>query len=282
MPEASRSLLRKGFKITEKIKAQYELNVFNLTNTTSLDVPQDQAQIRQNNGCSATAISAFGGDNNCSTFRSYLGYGQVVTSNDPTDQQSALANLDQVPFSTGTGKSTQLPLNLRLIGQSVLAHPHLYHYEHDRLPQQRCELRLGDGHHRRFPSLHHGFPHHLLAATHCRHCRIGSLRAPDLLCAEGRLDRLTQRDDDVQGSGCAKCPRTPAGLSALEVPMKNCQKFYRAAYFCCSFGPNPNYSWVFHRSTNFWGVQWFVPSASPGPCPRSLLKSGSIATLPVP
>ncbi|MGA9587225.1 MAG: carboxypeptidase regulatory-like domain-containing protein [Terracidiphilus sp.] len=105
---------RKGFKITEKIKAQYELNVFNLTNTTSLDVPQNQAQIRQNNGCSATAIGAYGGENNCNEYRSYLGYGQVVTSNNPADQQSALANLDQVPFSTGTGKTTQLPLTLSL------------------------------------------------------------------------------------------------------------------------------------------------------------------------
>ncbi len=99
---------RKGFKITEKIKAQYELNAFNLTNTTSLDVPQNQAQIRQNNGCSATAITAYDGYNNCNKYRLYLGYGQIVTSSDPTDQQSALANLDQVPFSSGTGKSTQL------------------------------------------------------------------------------------------------------------------------------------------------------------------------------
>jgi hypothetical protein len=106
--------IRKGFKITEKIKAQYELNIFNVTNTTSLDIPQDQAQIRQNNGCSATAIGDFGGDSNCNKFRSYLGYGQVVTSSDPTDQQSALGNLDQVPFSTGTGKATQLPLQLSL------------------------------------------------------------------------------------------------------------------------------------------------------------------------
>jgi Carboxypeptidase regulatory-like domain len=105
---------RKGFKITEKIRAQYELNVFNLTNTTSLDVPQNQAQIRQYNGCSATAIGDFGGENNCNQFRSYLGYGQVVTSNNPTDQQSALVNLDQVPFSTGTGKNTRLPLTLSL------------------------------------------------------------------------------------------------------------------------------------------------------------------------
>jgi len=110
--------LRKSFKITDKIRAQYELNVFNLTNTTSLDVPQDQAQIRQNNGCSATAISADYGYNNCNAYRSYLGYGQIVTSNDPTDQQTALTNLDQVPFSTGTAKSTRLSPLLQ-IGQGT-------------------------------------------------------------------------------------------------------------------------------------------------------------------
>jgi hypothetical protein len=104
--------LRKGFRVTEKIRLQYELNVFNLTNTTSPDVPQDQAQIRQNNGCSSTAIASFGGDNNCGTFRSYLGYGQIVTSADPGDQQTAKTNLDQIPFATATGKATQLPLTL--------------------------------------------------------------------------------------------------------------------------------------------------------------------------
>ena len=106
--------IRKGFRITGKITAQYEFNVFNLTNTTSLDVPQDQAQIRQNNGCSATAINAYGGGTNCNQYRSYLGYGQVVTSNSSTDQQSALVNLDQVPYATGSGKNLQLPLSLPL------------------------------------------------------------------------------------------------------------------------------------------------------------------------
>jgi hypothetical protein len=106
--------IRKGFRITEKTKAQFEFNIFNVTNTTSLDVPQDQAQIRQNNGCSATAISAYGGGTNCNQYRSYLGYGQVVTANNQVDQQSALANLDQVPYATGSGKSTQLPLTLSL------------------------------------------------------------------------------------------------------------------------------------------------------------------------
>jgi hypothetical protein len=107
---------RKSVKITEKVKAQFELNAFNVTNTTSPDIPQDQAQIRQNNGCSASAVSQ--GYNNCSTYRSYLGYGQVVTSNSTVDQQSALTNLDQVPVSTGSGKSTTLPLQLG-VGQGT-------------------------------------------------------------------------------------------------------------------------------------------------------------------
>jgi hypothetical protein len=102
--------IRKSFKIAGKLGAQLELNAFNVTNTMSADVPQNQAQIRQNNGCSASTISQ--GYNNCSTYRSYLGYGQVVTANNPTDQASALANLDQVPFATGTGKGTVLPLHL--------------------------------------------------------------------------------------------------------------------------------------------------------------------------
>ena len=106
--------IRKGFRITEKVRAQYEFNIFNLTNTTSLDVPQDGPQIRQNNGCAAAAIQQYGGYTNCNNYRSYLGYGQVVTSNSTVDQQSALANLDQVPYSTGSGKSLQIPLTLSL------------------------------------------------------------------------------------------------------------------------------------------------------------------------
>lgn len=105
--------VRKSFKISERVSIQYELNAFNVTNTTSPDIPQDQAQIRQNNGCSATAIAAYGGSNNCGQYRSYLGYGEVVTSNNPVDQQSALANLDEIPTANGTGKSTKLPLQLQ-------------------------------------------------------------------------------------------------------------------------------------------------------------------------
>ena len=48
--------VRKTFHVSEKIAVEYELNAFNVTNTTSLDIPQDQARIRQNYACSNTAI----------------------------------------------------------------------------------------------------------------------------------------------------------------------------------------------------------------------------------
>jgi len=99
--------LRKSFHPNEKLTLQYEFNVFNITNTTSLDVPMDQAQIRQNSACSATATSA---GNNCEPGKYYyVNYGQIVTSNSKTDQQSALANLDQLPYSTGSGKGLTIP-----------------------------------------------------------------------------------------------------------------------------------------------------------------------------
>ncbi|HEX4029547.1 MAG TPA: carboxypeptidase regulatory-like domain-containing protein [Terracidiphilus sp.] len=103
--------LRKMFKISERFSLQYEFNVFNLTNTASFDVPMNQAQIRQNSACSISATkSGIANDQNCQpgTYY-YVNYGQIVTSNDPADQQSALANLDQLPYSTGTGKSTNVP-----------------------------------------------------------------------------------------------------------------------------------------------------------------------------
>jgi hypothetical protein len=106
--------IRKGFKITEKIKAQYEMSIFNVTNTTSLDIPQDQAQIRQNSACSSYATSyAIANGYNCAPGSYYyVNYGQIVTGNNPTDQQSALHNLDQIPYATGSGKTSQLPLTI--------------------------------------------------------------------------------------------------------------------------------------------------------------------------
>ncbi|MGB7546972.1 MAG: carboxypeptidase regulatory-like domain-containing protein [Terracidiphilus sp.] len=102
--------VRKNFHVTEKIGLQYDLNVFNVTNTTSLDVPQDQAQIRQNYACSNTATTySINNYLNCTPGDVYINYGQIVTSPAPADQASALANLDQLPYSTGSGKGTRLP-----------------------------------------------------------------------------------------------------------------------------------------------------------------------------
>jgi hypothetical protein len=100
--------LRKTFKFTEKLGLQYEFNAFNITNTTSLDIPQDQAQIRQNDACSdsANAVSY----NNCAL--GYVNYGQIVTSNSSVDQLSAKHNLDQIPYTTGTGKGIQAPTTI--------------------------------------------------------------------------------------------------------------------------------------------------------------------------
>ena len=103
--------LRKQFKFAERYSAQYEFNVFNLTNTASFDVPSNQGQIRQNSACSTTAIQqGIANDENCQpgTYY-YVNYGQIVTSNNPADQQSAKTNLDQLPYSTGSGSSLQVP-----------------------------------------------------------------------------------------------------------------------------------------------------------------------------
>jgi hypothetical protein len=100
--------IRKEFHITEKLGVQYQLNIFNVTNTTSLDVPMDQAQVRQDDSCSATAQAVAG--NNCDA--DYVNYGQIVTSNLSSDQQSALARLDQIPYSTGSGKGLRVPIQV--------------------------------------------------------------------------------------------------------------------------------------------------------------------------
>jgi hypothetical protein len=97
---------RKSFRPTEKMSLQYAFNIFNLTNTTSLDVPQNQTQIRQASACSAEAINE---GNNCSPNSYYVNYGQIVTGVGGTNQLSALTNLDQLPYHNGTGKGTTIP-----------------------------------------------------------------------------------------------------------------------------------------------------------------------------
>ena len=97
--------VRKNIRIRERYDIRYDFNVFNLTNTPSLDVPMDQAQIRQNSACSSSAIKE---GNNCDPSYYYVNYGQIVSSNNPVDQQSALRNLDELPYHTGTGRNTQV------------------------------------------------------------------------------------------------------------------------------------------------------------------------------
>ena len=95
---------RKAFKFSDRFGAEYQFNIFNVTNTTSLDVPSDQAQIRQNDACSASA-----NENNYDCYMGYVNYGQIATSNSSVDQLSAKGNLDQIPYSTGGGRNLQIP-----------------------------------------------------------------------------------------------------------------------------------------------------------------------------
>jgi len=99
---------RKNIHITDKIGLQYSFNIFNVFNTTSEDIPEDSAHIRQlQYTCSTAALSVAG--SNCAAGYTY---GQVGTSNSTTDQQSALAHLDQQPIVNGTGKSITVPTTI--------------------------------------------------------------------------------------------------------------------------------------------------------------------------
>ncbi|HEX4008183.1 MAG TPA: carboxypeptidase regulatory-like domain-containing protein [Acidobacteriaceae bacterium] len=100
--------LRKDFHPTERFTVRYNFSAFNVTNTTSLDVPQDQTEIRQADACSTSAYGDPYG--NCNL--DYVNYGQIATSNQAADQQSALANLDQLPYHNGSGKTTTIPTTI--------------------------------------------------------------------------------------------------------------------------------------------------------------------------
>ena len=84
--------VRKVFHFGARFAAQYEFNVFNLTNTTSLDIPQNQTQIGQ-----AFVAGAVNGSN--------ANFGQVTAANgqSTTDIRNQLYVL---PKQTGTGAST--------------------------------------------------------------------------------------------------------------------------------------------------------------------------------
>jgi hypothetical protein len=99
---------RKNFQVSDRVSVLYAFNVFNLSNTTSLDVPQNQTQIAQSDGCS-TAEEA-NQYNNCAL--GYLNYGQIATSNKPADQLSAQNNIYVLPVVNGSGKGITVPTTL--------------------------------------------------------------------------------------------------------------------------------------------------------------------------
>jgi hypothetical protein len=98
---------RKSFKFGDHYALLYNFDVFNVFNTTSLDVPQNQTQIRQNDACSNNASAVKGS----SCYEDYVNYGQIATSSNAGDQASALTNLDRIPQAQGTGSGTTIPLS---------------------------------------------------------------------------------------------------------------------------------------------------------------------------
>jgi len=110
--------LRKNFKISDRLGLLYAFNIFNLFNTTSLDVPQNQTQIAQSDACANSAVPINGYNNQCPQNGGYINYGQIVASNAPSSQKSALNNEFVLPVVNGTGKSTSVPTTL-LNGQGT-------------------------------------------------------------------------------------------------------------------------------------------------------------------
>jgi hypothetical protein len=83
--------LRKGFRITERYLAEIQFNAFNVTNTSSFDIPQDQTQIGQ-------ASSSFAP--NTYPYYTPYPYGQVLALKG--QEQAAFNNLYVLPTSTKT------------------------------------------------------------------------------------------------------------------------------------------------------------------------------------
>jgi hypothetical protein len=98
---------RKTLKFSDRYSLLYNFDVYNIFNTTSLDVPQNQTQIRQNDACSNNATAVKGS----SCYEGYVNYGQIATSAAAGDQTSALNNLDRIPQAQGTGTGTTIPLS---------------------------------------------------------------------------------------------------------------------------------------------------------------------------
>jgi len=96
---------RKNFQVSSKVSVLYAFNIFNISNTTSLDVPQNQTQIAQSDGCSSAEEKQK--YDNCAL--GYLNYGEIATSNSAADQISARNNIYQLPVVYGSGKTTTVP-----------------------------------------------------------------------------------------------------------------------------------------------------------------------------
>jgi hypothetical protein len=114
--------IRKQFKVSDRLNLLYAFNVFNLFNTTSMDVPQNNTQLGQGGACGTNYLSG-GSTSNGDCTGGYEKYGMVVT--DQTDQAtstqgpvgggSAGTNLYQLPYTNGTsGKNTVVPTTLPL------------------------------------------------------------------------------------------------------------------------------------------------------------------------
>ena len=107
--------VRKQFKVSDRLNIQYGFNVFNLFNTTSMDVPQNNTQLGQGGACGTKYASTYDCAND------YELYGMVIT--DQTDQAgptigpagggSAGTNLYELPYTNGTsGKNTVVPTTI--------------------------------------------------------------------------------------------------------------------------------------------------------------------------
>jgi len=102
--------VRKNFKMSDRMSLLYAFNIFNLFNTASLDVPQNQTQIAQSDACANSAVGIDEGNNQCPQNGGFINYGQIVAS--PSDQQSALNNEFVLPVVNGTGKGITIPTTL--------------------------------------------------------------------------------------------------------------------------------------------------------------------------
>jgi hypothetical protein len=113
--------VRKAFKVGDRVTMRYGFNVFNLTNTTSMDVPQNGVQIGQHGSCANTLTTYSSYD--CAPTHHYETYGMVIT--DQADQTKASAgppgggtagtNLYEIPYTNGTsGKSTMVPTTVNV------------------------------------------------------------------------------------------------------------------------------------------------------------------------